>query len=78
MVVAFDMFGTLTGTGSVTGELTSVCRGRASAVALSWHGKHLEYVFRVTAMGQFAAFADITRWGLAAALAESGFSLRVD
>jgi 2-haloacid dehalogenase len=48
---------------------------RADEVALAWRGKQLEYMFRVTAMGQFPPFAELTRWGLAAALAESGFSL---
>ena len=44
-------------------------------MALAWRGKQLEYMFRVTAMGQFPPFADLTRWGPASALAESGFSL---
>ncbi len=44
-------------------------------MALAWHGKQLEYMFRVTAMGQFPQFDELTRWALAAALAESGFSL---
>src|SRR6266496_4984112 len=32
-------------------------------------------MFSVTAMGQFPPFADLTRWGLARALAESGIAL---
>jgi 2-haloacid dehalogenase len=75
MLVALDMFGTLADTASVTTELIPACGERADEVALAWRGKQLEYMFRVTAMGQFPRFAELTRWGLAAALAESGFSL---
>ena len=75
MLVAFDMFGTLADTASVISELAPVCGDRASKVALAWRGKQLEYMFRVTAMGQFPPFGELTQWGLAAALAESGFSL---
>jgi 2-haloacid dehalogenase len=75
VVVAFDMFGTLADTSSVTGELAAVCGDRASGVAAAWRRKQLEYMFRVTAMGQFPPFADLTRWSLDGALADSGFSL---
>jgi 2-haloacid dehalogenase len=75
MLVAFDMFGTLADTASVTTELIPVCGAQAGEVAFAWRGKQLEYMFRVTAMGQFPPFAELTRWGLAAALAEAGFSL---
>jgi 2-haloacid dehalogenase len=75
VVVAFDMFGTLADTASVAGELAPACGERAGDVAAAWRVKQLEYMFRVTAMGQFPPFADLTRWSLASALAESGFSL---
>lgn len=75
MDVAFDMFGTLADTASVAGELAPACGERASEVAVAWRAKQLEYMFRVTAMGQFPPFADLTRWSLASALAESGFTL---
>jgi 2-haloacid dehalogenase len=75
MLVAFDMFGTLADTAGVISELAPVCGDRASQVALAWRGKQLEYMFRVTAMGQFPPFGELTQWGLAAALAESGLSL---
>lgn len=75
MLTAFDMFGTLADTASVAGELTPACGDRAGQVTLAWRSKQLEYMFRVTAMGQFPPFADLTRWSLAGALAESGFSL---
>ena len=75
MLVAFDMFGTLADTASVAVELVPACGERAGEVAAAWRGKQLEYMFRVTAMGQFPPFADLTRWSLASALAGSGFSL---
>ena len=75
MDLAFDMFGTLADTGSVSRELAPECGDRADDVAALWRRKQLEYMFRVTAMGQFPSFADLTRWSLASALAESGFSL---
>ena len=75
MLVAFDMFGTLADTASVASELASSCGAMAGRVARTWRDKQLEYMFRVTAMGQFPPFADLTRWGLAWALAESGITL---
>ncbi len=75
MLVAFDMFGTLADTASVARELASFCGDMAGRVARTWRDKQLEYMFRVTAMGQFPPFADLTRWSLAWALAESGITL---
>jgi 2-haloacid dehalogenase len=75
LLLAFDMFGTLADTASVAGELAAACADRAAEVALAWRRKQLEYMFRVTAMGQFPPFAHLTRWSLDGALAESGFSL---
>jgi 2-haloacid dehalogenase len=75
VLVALDMFGTLADTASVAGELAPACGERAGDVAAAWRARQLEYMFRVTAMGQFPSFADLTRWSLASALAESGFSL---
>jgi len=75
VLVAFDMFGTLADTASVARELAPACGDRASLVARTWRDRQLEYMFRVTAMGQFPPFADLTRWGLARALAESGIAL---
>ena len=75
MLVAFDMFGTLADTASVAVELAPACGDRAGDVAAAWRVRQLEYMFRVTAMSQFPPFADLTRWSLASALAEFGFSL---
>ena len=74
MIVAFDMFGTLADTSSVEAELTALCGDRAGGVAATWRTRQLEYMFRVTAMGQFPSFADLTRWSLASALAEAGLA----
>jgi 2-haloacid dehalogenase len=75
LIVAFDMFGTLADTASVADELAPACGERADDVAAAWRTRQLEYMFRVTAMGQFPPFADLTRWSLTSALAASGFSL---
>src|SRR5260370_8298408 len=50
-------------------------RGAGGGVAAAWRRKQLEYMFRVTAMGQFPSFADLTGWRRAGALAESGLTL---
>ena len=71
MLVALDMFGTLADTASVISELTPCCGELADDVARVWRDRQLEYMFRVTAMGQFPTFADLTRWSLARALAEA-------
>ena len=75
MIVAFDMFGTLADTADVADELAPACGEQAADVAAAWRTRQLEYMFRVTAMGQFPPFADLTKWSLASALAEYGFSL---
>ena len=75
MLVAFDMFGTLADTASVAGELEAVCGDRALDVARIWRAKQLEYMFRVTAMGQFPPFVDLTRWGLTWALDQFGVAV---
>jgi 2-haloacid dehalogenase len=75
VLIAFDMFGTLADTGSVTRELAPACGDQAASVAQAWRARQVEYMFRVTAMGQFPPFADLTRWGLAAALAGSGITM---
>ncbi len=75
MLIAFDMFGTLADTASVTSELAPACGDGAAQVARRWRDRQLEYMFRVTAMGQFPTFADLTSWGLARALADAGIAL---
>jgi 2-haloacid dehalogenase len=70
MLLAFDMFGTLADTSSVKDDLESHCGDRALEVAKVWRAKQLEYMFRVTAMGQFPTFGELTLWGLVAALEE--------
>ena len=72
MLFAFDMFGTLADPSSVRGELEPLVAGVADLVAADWRRLQLEYMFRVTAMGQFPDFAELTRWALSAALAGHG------
>jgi 2-haloacid dehalogenase len=75
VLVAFDMFGTLADTASVARELAPACGDMTGGVARTWRDKQLEYMFRVTAMGQFPPFGDLTRWSLARALAKAGITL---
>ncbi len=75
MLVALDMFGTLADTASVISELTPCCGDLAGDVARTWRDRQLEHMFRVTAMGHFPPFADLTRWSLTRALAETRITL---
>lgn len=75
VLVAFDMFGTLADTASVARELAPACGAKAEAVARTWRELQLVYMFRVTAMGEFPSFADLTRWSLERAVAEAGAAL---
>ena len=77
MIFAFDMFGTLADPSSVKRELEAFAAGAAGEVAADWRRLQLEYMFRVTSMGQFPDFADLTRWALCAALAEHGVELTI-
>jgi 2-haloacid dehalogenase len=61
VLVAFDMFGTLADTARVARELAPACGDMTGGVARTWRDKQLEYMFRVTAMGQFPPFGDLTR-----------------
>jgi 2-haloacid dehalogenase len=72
MLYAFDMFGTLADTASVADQLEPLCGKDAGAVAARWRTKQLEYMFRVTAMGEFPSFRELTEWGLREALLSYG------
>lgn len=76
LLIAFDVFGTLADTGSVEGELTAMCGTAATKVASTWRARQLEYMFRVTAMGLFPPFGELTHWALAAALADGGVAVQ--
>ena len=78
MLFAFDMFGTLADPSSVRRELETLVAGSAGQVAADWRRLQLEYMFRVTAMGQFPDFVDLTRWALSAALAGQGIEPTAD
>jgi len=66
------MFGTLADTSSVAIELVELCGPHTRNVTRTWRTKQLEYMFRVTAMGQFPSFVELTKWGLTGALNEHG------
>lgn len=67
--LAFDMYGTLVDPISVRRRLAeAVGEAAAWAVANRWREKQLEYTFRLTAMGRYLDFADVTARGLDYAL----------
>jgi 2-haloacid dehalogenase len=72
MLIALDVFGTLADPASASAALVRLCGADAIKVATVWRTKQLEYMFRVTAMGSFPAFSDLTRWALLAALDDAG------
>lgn len=70
--LAFDMYGTLVDPSSVRRRLEETVGGAAGAVAEQWRSKQLEYTFRLTAMGRYLDFAEVTARGLDYALLATG------
>jgi hypothetical protein len=77
MLIALDVFGTLADPASASAALAQLCGPEAVRVATVWRSKQLEYMFRVTAMGSFPGFSDLTRWALLGALGDLGSMLRL-
>ena len=78
MLIALDVFGTLADPASASAALVQLCGAEAMRVATIWRTKQLEYMFRVTAMGWFPGFSDLTRWALLAALGDVGIAAPSD
>jgi 2-haloacid dehalogenase len=72
-VVLFDLYGTLVDPLAIAAEL-NVLGVDGSEVARLWRLKQLEYSFRLTVMGQYLDFGQVTSSALAFALASAGFS----
>ncbi|MQA85735.1 MAG: haloacid dehalogenase type II [Streptosporangiales bacterium] len=70
--LAFDMYGTLVDPISVRRRLEETVGDAAAAVAEQWRSKQLEYTFRLTAMGRYLDFAEVTARGLDYALLATG------
>ncbi|EPE26032.1 HAD-like protein [Glarea lozoyensis ATCC 20868] len=75
-VVAFDLYGTLLSTESISKEL-AVHFGddKAAEVSALWRRFQLEYTWRMNSMQLYKPFSDITRTSLLHALKESGVKL---
>jgi 2-haloacid dehalogenase len=78
MLIALDVFGTLADPASASAALAQLCGPEAVRVATVWRSKQLEYMFRVTAMGSFPGFSDLTRWALLGALGDVGIDAPSD
>ncbi|POS76043.1 haloacid dehalogenase [Diaporthe helianthi] len=73
IVIAFDLYGTILSTDSITKDLAthlSINKSKAQAVATKWRQYQLEYTWRVTAMATYKPFDKITRAALRHAAAE--------
>ncbi|KAI5806187.1 haloacid dehalogenase [Geopyxis carbonaria] len=69
--LAFDLYGTILDTNSIAPHLPVPEEHRA-AVAAAWRKHQLEYTWRLTIMGQYLPFEDITRRALRNAVHECG------
>ncbi|PNS21278.1 hypothetical protein CAC42_1057 [Sphaceloma murrayae] len=75
-VIAFDAYGTLLSTSSIASKLAShFGQDKAGSIATLWRRYQLEYTWRLTSMGQYTPFSDLTRQALLHALAEHDLSL---
>ena len=76
-VIAFDLYGTLLNTDSIVHELAKHYGDEAApGIAKLWRRFQLEYTWRITSMGEFKNFQEITRSALGHALMEhSGIQL---
>jgi 2-haloacid dehalogenase len=73
--LAFDMYGTLVDPIRIGEQLERRLPDEASRVAEVWRQKQLEYTFRLTAMGRYEDFEQVTRKALDYALATTGEKL---
>ncbi|KAK3942044.1 HAD-like domain-containing protein [Diplogelasinospora grovesii] len=74
IVVAFDLYGTLLSTESISHELAKILPDSEGAVAKEvatlWRRYQLEYTWRINSMGEYRSFSEITRASLLHAVAE--------
>ncbi|KAJ2904101.1 haloacid dehalogenase [Zalerion maritima] len=75
IVLAFDLYGTLLSTSSISTTLSSslsVPSEKGDAIASRWRILQLEYSWRMTCMGKYVSFRDLTRASLLHSLSEEG------
>ncbi|KAK6516543.1 hypothetical protein TWF506_006448 [Arthrobotrys conoides] len=71
IIVAFDLFGTLLSTDSISKKLAEYYPEKAEVISTTWRKYQLEYTWRLNSMGTFEPFDTITRKSLVHALSES-------
>ncbi len=76
--LAFDMYGTLVDPIRIGERLGRYLPDAAPRVSQAWRQKQLEYTFRLTAMGRYEDFEQVTRKALDYALAATGEELGED
>jgi 2-haloacid dehalogenase len=76
--LAFDLYGTLVDPIRIWTRLEQSVPDKALRIAEVWRHKQLEYTFRLTAMGQYEDFEQVTRKALDYALAAAGHELTAD
>ncbi|KAL4921333.1 HAD-like domain-containing protein [Aspergillus aurantiobrunneus] len=77
-VLAFDLYGTLLSTESISRHLESHFPTKAQSISALWRRYQLEYTWRLNSMGTYEPFSAITRNSLGHALAEHSESLSDD
>ncbi|CAI7651978.1 unnamed protein product [Penicillium palitans] len=78
-VVAFDLYGTLLSTESITKQLEKHCdNAKAQSISALWRRYQLEYTWRLNSMGRYEDFSVITRNSLLHALADNNEQLSDD
>ncbi|EIM83943.1 haloacid dehalogenase [Stereum hirsutum FP-91666 SS1] len=77
-VLAFDVYGTLLDTSSISKvleEKLQVSREKAAEVAITWRKHQLEYTWRLNSMELYEPFDEVTRRSLINATIEHGFDI---
>ncbi|KAL1886183.1 hypothetical protein Plec18167_000112 [Paecilomyces lecythidis] len=76
IVIAFDLYGTLLSTESIAKQLAAhFGQEQAQSISTAWRRYQLEYTWRLTSMGRYDPFSNVTRNSLLHALAENGVQL---
>ncbi|EPS44642.1 hypothetical protein H072_1426 [Dactylellina haptotyla CBS 200.50] len=71
IIVAFDLFGTLLSTDSISQKLAEYHGDKAVSISNAWRKYQLEYTWRLNSMGFYEPFDSITKKSLLHALSES-------
>ncbi|KAK6537977.1 hypothetical protein TWF694_010870 [Orbilia ellipsospora] len=71
IIVAFDLFGTLLSTDSISTKLAEYYGDKANSISTAWRKYQLEYTWRLNSMGSFEPFDTVTKKSLLHALSES-------